>query len=67
MNEKKKSEEFKKKAQSLIDQFQALINGMPWQGDTCEESQKLCLQKDLNELQWSVNGTNYLDFYKKEE
>jgi hypothetical protein len=57
-----KAKQFEKKAQILIDKFQNLIDLMPYRGDVCSESQKLCLQQALNELDHNVNGVEDLDF-----
>ena len=48
-------------AENHIEQLQNLINQMPYKGDTCSESQKLCLQQALNELEHNVNGVEEED------
>lgn len=54
--------EFVFKAEALIDQFQELINTMPYKGDTCSESQTVCFQNALDVLSCIVNGTTEKDF-----
>jgi hypothetical protein len=53
--------EFKTEAESLIEQFQALIDQLPQKGNTASECQKMQLQQSLNELEYSVNGTEEAD------
>jgi len=53
--------EFTEKTESIINRFQQLIDELPQKGDTSEDSQKVCLQQRLNELQYAVNGTRESD------
>lgn len=55
-------EVFVEQAEAIIDQFQALIDQMPEKGIVEEDCQRLCLQNRLNDLQYTVNGTEPEDF-----
>ena len=59
---KERSFAFKKRSIELLDQLEALINEMPYKGDTCEESQKMCLTNSLMDLSHCFNGVEISDF-----
>lgn len=52
---------FKKQANTLIYQLQALINQMPDKGNTSAESQKITLLNNLNSFEASITGTEQED------
>lgn len=60
----KKLDSFQRQANFYIEQLQHLIDEMPYHGDSSEESQKVCLQIALNELEYAVTGTTKEDFKK---
>lgn len=58
---------FKEDAEELIEKFQKLIDRMPDRGDSSSESQKVCLQISLNDLDATVNGVEDSDFDNEHE
>jgi len=50
-----------------IHQMQGYINEMPYKGDKCEDSQKVCLQNILNDLGKNLIGLEDEDFEELEE
>jgi hypothetical protein len=60
-----KLNEFKNKAENLMKQFQELINEMPQKGLKTTDCQRMKLQQSLNELSYSVNGTEEDDMIDK--
>ena len=54
-------QEFKEKAELLVDEFQQLIEELPQKGDTTNECQRLTLQLRLNQLESAVTGTEEAD------
>lgn len=57
-----KAEKFKIKANALIYKLELLIDKMPYQGDSCTESQKVCLKQALREVEFNVTGVEDDDF-----
>lgn len=55
---------FKNRAQLALERLEKLIQQMPHHGDSSEESQKICLQQKLNELESCINGTEQRDLNK---
>mgnify|MGYP006989528054 CR=1 FL=1 len=53
---------FQGQADELIAQIEALIDEMPYKGDKEADSQKICLQRCLDELQYAINGCEQEDF-----
>lgn len=60
-------EGLKQEAADLMDKFQELINRLPHNGDKCEDSQKVCIQIALNELEATVNGLVDDDLIEQED
>jgi hypothetical protein len=58
-------EEFKTKAEELIEQLESLIEQMPTKVDT-SESQKVLLQNQLNQFSYAVNGLEDSDLDPKD-
>ncbi len=58
---------FVEKVFSAIQEIQNNINEMPYRGDKCKDSQKLCLQLALNELEHNVTGLEDEDFKELED
>jgi len=56
--------EFKEQAIRLISKFEDLLKGFKDDGDTSETSQKIVLQKAINEVSYAINGTEEIDFKK---
>ena len=46
----------------LVEQLEALIDEMPYKGDVCEDSQKMCLKNSLFEFSMNINGITDDDF-----
>ena len=40
----------------LLRQIEVAVDLMPYKGDKCEDSQKVCLQQAINELEANING-----------
>ena len=59
-----RAEKFKKRIEALIEKIEDLIDEMPYQGDSEEESQKVYLINQLNEFSYAVNGVKESDFKK---
>jgi hypothetical protein len=53
---------FKREALHLIEKLEELIETMPNMGNTCEDSQKVCLVVTLHKLEQMVNGVSTDDF-----
>jgi hypothetical protein len=53
---------FETEALHLIEKLEELIETMPNMGDTCEDSQKVCLVAALYKLEQTVNGVSTDDF-----
>jgi polyhydroxyalkanoate synthesis regulator phasin len=60
-----KLQEFKDKAEDLINQIEVLIHTMPQKGDISTKCQRIYLQQNLNELQYAFNGTEQSDLPDK--
>lgn len=58
----KQMEEFKKEMTKLLRKMTTITCGLPYKGDTCEESQKICLINAINTVRQSVNGITISDF-----
>ena len=54
---------FLDEAEELTDKLKNLINRLPYNGDTCETSQKVCLVNQLNELIKNFSGIRREDFF----
>lgn len=62
-----KSDYWKNDVQVILDELEEKINELPDKGDTCEESQKVCLRIALNDLTMAVNGVEPEDFNLNDE
>lgn len=62
-----KAEKFKIRVEKLIDKIEDLIEKIPYHGDSCSESQKVCLKQALNEFSYTVNGVEESDFKKSKD
>ncbi len=60
-----RAEKFKKRIEALIEKIEDLIDEMPYQGDSEEESQKVYLINQLNEFSYAVNGIKESDLKNK--
>lgn len=56
------AQNFNQKATHYINMLSHMIDEMPDKGDTCEESQKICLTNALKQFQNTVNGVEDSDF-----
>jgi len=52
---------------TYIGKIDRLINRLSYRGDRCSDSQKLCLQQALNELEYNVTGLVDEDFKELEK
>jgi hypothetical protein len=59
--------QFKRVASQAIAMMSDLIGKMPDTGLKQEDSQKICLQQKLHELEMNVNGTTPDDFIVEKE
>jgi len=57
----------KEELYSLLEPIEAKINTLPYKGDKCSDSQKMCLIQALNELEYNINGLEKEDLIKEEE
>jgi hypothetical protein len=62
-----KHEVFVDRSIRLIDDLTDLIERMPYKGDKCECSQKMCLLITLLQFENNVNGTRPEDFEPGEQ
>lgn len=62
----KSVEEFKQKAEEIIQEFEELLDHMPKRGDSSSECQRTHLQQQINEVQYGVNGITEEDFITNE-
>jgi hypothetical protein len=58
----KKRADFEIRATALTERLHWLIDEMPYKGDICADSQKLCLLNALKKLEACVAGTVPADF-----
>lgn len=52
---------FKDQLYKLLRQIEVAVELMPYKGDKCENSQKVCLQQAINELEHNINGVSDKD------
>jgi len=52
---------FQAELENKISEIENLIEQMPYKGDKCETSQKICLTQALNEFGYAVNGIEQSD------
>jgi len=62
-----KYEKYKKEVEELLDRVFYLTEDMPYQGDTCETSQRVCLLNAIGKVQSNVNGLEVSDFFEDED
>ena len=62
-----KADQFKIKAQKHIEQLFSMIDEMPYKGDLCSESQRVCLIIRLRSFEALVNGVTYTDFISDDD
>lgn len=62
-----KHEVFVDRAGRLIDDLHELIKQMPYKGDKCWQSQKMCLSNALSAFEHNINGTTPEDFEPEEQ
>lgn len=55
---------WKDEVEALVEQIEEKISILPWRGDRCEDSQKVCLQRILNKFINHLNGVEEEDFYE---
>lgn len=53
---KKKTLLFVEKLHELLNKLENKVDTMPYQGDSCNKSQKICLQISINDLRAHING-----------
>lgn len=53
---------WKHEVEELLQKIEDKIEELPYQGDVCEDSQKICLTQALQELWHNVNGVTDADF-----
>ena len=59
-----KVETLKKRLYKKVDEIEAIIEKMPYKGDRCYESQKVCLTQTTYELKSNINGIEQSDLKK---
>ena len=59
--------QFKDTANQILDQFDRLVATMPFQGNTSDQSQKMCLMNGVGSLRHMVNGVVAADFREKKD
>jgi len=47
---------FKERLESLVSEIENVIDEMPFKGNSCQESQKICLIQALNKFSFAING-----------
>lgn len=57
----------KQELHDLLKPIEAKINTLPYKGDKCSNSQKICLIQALNKLEHNINGLEKEDLIKEEE
>lgn len=62
-----KIENFKYKAENLLDKLSGLIEKMPDKGDKASTSQKIVLVQAVNEVHYALNGTYQADLIEDKE
>lgn len=60
-----KYEAYKQEMESLLDLMEDLTDDLPYQGDTCEFSQKICLLNAISEFRQNINGLQ-VEFFEDE-
>jgi len=59
--------EFVEKAANLTSQLEDLVDTLPYRGDVCSESQKVCLNQAVFEVYNNISGLNDEDFTELKE
>jgi|SanBayMetagenome_1026888.scaffolds.fasta_scaffold22374_1 hypothetical protein len=62
-----KYEKYKLEMEKLLGKMAILTTELPYKGDTCETSQKICLITAINQVQMNVNGLEVSDFFEDED
>jgi hypothetical protein len=60
-------EKYKKQMVTLVDKMLTMTSTLPYKGDICEDSQKVCLIVAINEVDHCLNGLKLSDFTKEED
>jgi hypothetical protein len=55
------TEKFKNELYRLLRQIETAVELMPYKGDKCEDSQRICLIQAINELEHTINGISDKD------
>ena len=53
---KKKTQLFVEELHELLNKVENKVDTMPYQGNSCNNSQKVCLQISINDLRATING-----------
>jgi hypothetical protein len=64
---KRDLETLKQELHSLLEPIEAKINTLPYKGDKCSDSQKICLIQALYELEHNINGLEKEDLIEEKE
>lgn len=54
--------EFQELLQEKLEEIEELVNQLPYKGDTCHASQKVCLLNSIKGLSSNINGLTLEDF-----
>ncbi len=60
-------EKYKKEMEELLERMEDLTNRLPYKGDKCEDSQKICLISAIHEVYASLSGLDVIDFVEDED
>lgn len=58
---------FKAKAETTMGKVRRLVDKMPYKGDKCQDSQRMCLILAINNLEYQINGVKPSDFEREDE
>lgn len=47
-----------------LNELRGLVESLPYKGDRCEDSQKICLRVSLNDVEACINGLRVEDFFE---
>ena len=64
---RKKQAYFIRKATELAERLDWFFQELPYRGDKCSDSQKVCLMLALKNLKSVINGTELEDFKQEDE
>jgi|SanBayMetagenome_1026888.scaffolds.fasta_scaffold00620_8 hypothetical protein len=58
-------EEYKNQMEKLLDEMKSLTDQLPYKGDKCKDSQKMCLLQAIFEVSVCLNGLEPSDFHQE--